>query len=61
MNRKLKSKIVEKYGSQVRFAFENNENEALVSKVIHGWRELDPEKQYQWAKALNSTPKELFG
>ena len=60
-NKKLKLKIIEKYGSQVRFAYENKENEALVSKVIHGWRELDPERQVVWADALGSTPRELFG
>lgn len=60
-NKKLKLRIIERYGSQTRFAYENGENEALVSKVIHGWRELDPERQIIWAKALKSTPAELFG
>lgn len=60
-NKKLKLKIIEKYGSQVRFAYENNERESLVSKVIHGWRELDPERQIAWSEALSSTPAELFG
>jgi hypothetical protein len=60
-NKKLKLKIIENYGSQVKFAYENGENEALVSKVIHGWRELDPERQIVWAEALHSTPAELFG
>jgi hypothetical protein len=60
MNQKLKLKIIEKYGSQVRFAFENNENEALVSKVINGWRVLDPKRQNSWAKALGCKPKDIF-
>jgi len=59
-NKKLKLKIIEKYGSQVRFAYENKENESLVSKVIHGWCELDSERQIEWAEALKSTPAELF-
>jgi hypothetical protein len=60
-NENLRLKIIERYGSQTRFAYENGENEALVSKVIHGWRELDSERQIAWAEALHTTPAELFG
>lgn len=60
MNKKLKLKIIDQYGSQVRFAYENKENEALVSKVIHGWRKLDPEKKIKWAEWLGCKVEDIF-
>jgi transcriptional regulator with XRE-family HTH domain len=56
----IKSKIFLHYGTQGDFAQAVGMDETLVSKIICGRRKLDPEKQIQWAKALNSTPKELF-
>ena len=60
MNLKLKSKIVEKYGTQSDFAPVVNEDETIISRVIRGRRELNPEKQKIWADVLGCEPKELF-
>ena len=56
----LKIKILEKFPSQADFAQAVKADESLVSRIIRGRRQLPLDKQYQWAKALNSTPKELF-
>ena len=60
MNFLLKTRIIEKFGTQVDFAQEIKVSETLVSKIIRGRRTLDPERQLIWAKALGSNPKELF-
>lgn len=60
MNLSLKLAILEKFPSQADFAQSIGEHESLVSRIIRGRRQLDPEKQREWAKALNSTPGELF-
>lgn len=60
MNAKLKMRILEKYGSQIRFARAIEEDDTLVSKVVRGWRELDDDRQIRWAQALGTTPRELF-
>lgn len=61
MNLSLKIKILEKFPSQADFAQVVNADESTVSRIIRGRRALDPDKQFIWAKALNSTPAELFG
>ena len=61
MNLKLKAKIIEKYGTQADFAPVIETDESLISKIIRGRRTLPVEKQVEWAKALGSTPRELFG
>ena len=60
MNRKLKAKIVEKYGTQADFAQENNLDESIVSRIIRGRRTLDAEGQKMWADALDCKPVDLF-
>lgn len=60
MNKKLKGKIVEVFGSQADFAMKIGEDETYVSRVIHGRRELDQKKQARWAKALRTTKEDLF-
>ena len=60
MNRKLKAKIVEKYGTQADFAPVIDTDESLISKIIRGRRKLDPEKQLAWAKALGCRPEDIF-
>ena len=57
----LKLKIIEKFNTQADFAQAIDIDDSFVSKIIRGRRTLDPDKQYIWAKALNSTPRELFG
>ena len=56
----LKKKILEKYGSQIRFAHAVGESETVVSKVVRGWRSISQQKQEAWAKALECETKEIF-
>ena len=58
---KVRSKIVEVHGSNFNFSHALNIPESLVSKVLHGHRELSEEGKKKWAKSLNCTVKELFG
>jgi len=60
MNRKLKGRIVEVFGSQSDFAMNIGENESAVSRVIRGRRELNRESQVIWATALECKPEEIF-
>jgi len=60
MNRKLKGKIVELYGSQTNFAMKIGEDETFVSRVINGRRRLNEKQQRRWAKALKAKPEEFF-
>ena len=60
MNKKLKSKIVLKFGNQVDFAQAINEYPSIVSEVIRGRRQLSDHKQLEWAMALSCQPKEIF-
>ena len=57
----IKSKIFLRYGTQGDFAQVIGMDETLVSKIIRGRRTLPVEKQVEWAEALGSTPRELFG
>ena len=45
MNLKLKSKIVEHFGTQADFAYQIKKDETLVSRVIRGRRTLPEEQQ----------------
>lgn len=60
MNRKLKARIIEYFGTQWQFARDLNLHEVEVSQVVRGRRMLEPEEQARWAKALKTDPKELF-
>ena len=60
MNWKLKQKIIEEFGSQIAFAYEIGEQDIAVSKVVRGWRNISPEKQKKWAKALDCKPGDVF-
>jgi transcriptional regulator with XRE-family HTH domain len=60
MNRRLKARIFEVFGTQGDFAQEIGEDETLVSKIICGRRILSLEKQKKWAKALGRKPQEIF-
>jgi len=61
MNLFLKTRIIEKFGTQVDFAQEIKVSETLVSKIVRGRRAIDPEWQLIWAKALDCDPKGIFG
>jgi len=60
MRRKLKAKIFEVDGHQWKFAHRVGVHEAYVSHIINRRRELSPQKQAQWAKALGVKPEEIF-
>jgi len=59
-NVKLRKKIKNQFNSQIAFAFHLGEHDSLVSKVIHGWKTLPPERQDRWARALETEREELF-
>jgi plasmid maintenance system antidote protein VapI len=60
MNLTLKAEIVRRYGSQANFAQAMKTHEPIISQVIHGRRNLEPEEQERWAQALGERPEELF-
>ncbi len=60
MNRKLKGKIVELYGSQSNFAQKIGADETYISRVVNGRRELDKKEQRRWARALKVNMEEFF-
>jgi plasmid maintenance system antidote protein VapI len=60
MNRILKAKMIEKFGSQIRFAHTIGEDESNVSRVVNGWRSLTPTEHKQWADVLGCSPEDIF-
>ena len=60
MNRKLKARIIEFYGTQSDFAEKIEEDESVVSRVVRARKILTFTDQQRWAKALNCTVAELF-
>ncbi|MCP4623164.1 MAG: XRE family transcriptional regulator [bacterium] len=60
MNKKLKLKIVEKFGSQAEFSIRVPEDESMISRVILGRRRLSPERQRAWAEVLRCKAQDLF-
>jgi hypothetical protein len=52
MNKKLKAKIVEHYGTLLEFCFDQRERPSFVSAVLHGKKELSEEKVKTWSAAL---------
>ena len=60
MNKILKAKIVERYGTQADFAEAIDTDETIISRIIRGRRQLNSEKQLIWAKALGCQPEDMF-
>lgn len=61
MNKLLKAKIVEKYGSQTEFAKIISLNESIVSRIVRGHHGLKPEERRRWAIVLGcDDPEKLF-
>jgi len=60
MNRFLKAKIVERFGTQADFGQAIGEDETLISRVVRGRRQLSLERKVKWADALGCKVKELF-
>jgi transcriptional regulator with XRE-family HTH domain len=59
MNRKLRAKIVEVFGTQSDFAQAVNEDETYVSRIVRGRRSLNSERVEKWAAALKCEPSQL--
>jgi hypothetical protein len=60
MNKKLKAKIVEKYGTQADFAQAVKTDETIISRIIRGRRTLDLEAQHTWARVLDCNAEDIF-
>jgi len=60
MNKILKAKIIERYGTQADFSEAIDTDETLISRVVRGRRVLKPRIQKVWAKALGCKPKDIF-
>ena len=60
MNKKLKFKIIEVFGSQAEFSMRVTEDESVISRVILGRRGLNMERQKEWAKILGCEPDDIF-
>lgn len=61
MNWKLKSKIIDRFGTQSDFAMAIKGHEADVSRVIRGRRTLNETERQRWANLLDADSMELFG
>lgn len=61
MNKNLKAEIIRQFGSQAEFALKAGIEEAVISRVIHGRRQLDEAEQNRWAKLLKVQPERVFG
>ena len=59
MNKKLKAKIIERFGSQADFAQEIQVDESIVSRIVRGRRVLSPEDQVMWCEVLKCDPSIL--
>lgn len=60
MNKRLKARIVEIYGTQTDFAIAIETHESVVSRVIRGRRILSQIERKRWAEALKCMPKNVF-
>ena len=60
MNKKLKLKIIERFGRQAEFSTQIPEDETVISRVILGRRKLKPEREKRWAKVLGCEAEEIF-
>jgi transcriptional regulator with XRE-family HTH domain len=60
VNRKLKGRIIELFGTQADFAEAMKEDESIVSRIVRGRRRPDDEQMKKWAAALDRKPEQLF-
>jgi len=60
MNKKLKARIIERFGTQADFAQTINADPGLISRVVRNRRILPKEDQRLWAKLLGAKPDEIF-
>jgi len=60
INKSLRLKIIERFGTQADFAQTMGVDEALVSRVVRRRRTLQEPERARWAKALKCKPSEIF-
>ena len=60
MNKFLKLKIIEQFGSQAEFSMAVKEDESTISRVLRGRRKLRPDDRKKWAKVLGCLPQDIF-
>jgi hypothetical protein len=60
INKRLKAKIVRKYGTQWDFGQAIGEHHTVVSQVVRGRRNLSDVKKVEWARALGCQPEDIF-
>lgn len=60
INKPLKMKIIEHYGTQERFAKAANTDEAIISKLVRKIRKPTEEQAEKISKLLKTPSKELF-
>jgi hypothetical protein len=58
-DKKLKAKIVERFGSQANFAQEIQVDESIISWIVRGRRVLSSENKSKWVKVLKCDPSIL--
>ena len=56
----LKSRIIEKFGTQADFGQVVSVKEPIISRVIKGRKELTDSEKERWATALDSCVADLF-
>ncbi len=54
LNKQLKAKIIEHFGSQFLFSIFIQEHEYQISRVIRGHRTLSAEERKKWAEVLQA-------
>ena len=60
MNKKLKLRIIEIYGSQAEFSMRVPDEESIISRIINGRRGLSEERKALWAKVLKCKVGDIF-
>ena len=60
LNLKLKFKIIEKFGTQYKFAKAVSRDETYISKIIRGARSLSEDEALEWAKVLGCNIKDVL-
>ena len=60
MNKKLKGKIVEIFGTQADFSQVAKMDESVISRIIRGRRALPVEAQREWAGILDCNREDIF-
>jgi len=60
MNKRLKGRIIEMFGSQTVFSKIVRRPESVISRVINGHQTPSPEEAERWAVLLQDKARRLF-